>query len=86
MIAFLKHHGFEQARQKGNHKFFRHPDGRTATVPDHAGEDLGRGLTNKIFGSGYPLNDTLKLYIMINHLVTRSCQRARLENDKVLRT
>ena len=48
MIAFLHHHGFEQLRQKGSHKFFRHPDGRTATVPDHAGEDLGRGLTNKI--------------------------------------
>jgi len=37
-------------------------------------------------GSGYSLNDKLKLYIMIHHLVTRSCQRARLENDKVLRT
>ena len=49
MIAFLTHHGFEQARQKGSHKFFRHQDGRTATVPDHAGEDLGHGLTNKIF-------------------------------------
>jgi predicted RNA binding protein YcfA (HicA-like mRNA interferase family) len=49
MIAFLKYHGFEQVRQKGSHKFFRHPDGRTATVPDHSGEDLGRGLTNKIF-------------------------------------
>ncbi len=35
-------------RQKGSHKFFRHPDGRTATVPDHKGEDLGRGITNKI--------------------------------------
>lgn len=25
-----------------------HLDGRTATVPDHKGEDLGRGITNKI--------------------------------------
>jgi len=23
------------------------PDGRTATVPDHKGEHLGRGITNK---------------------------------------
>jgi len=25
-----------------------HLDGRTATVPDHKGEDLERGITNKI--------------------------------------
>lgn len=47
-IEFLKSLGFEQVRQKGSHKFFRHPDGRTATVPDHKGETLGRGITNKI--------------------------------------
>jgi len=48
MIDFLRSLGFEQARQKGSHKFFRHTDGRTATVPDHKGESLGRGITNKI--------------------------------------
>lgn len=48
MIAFLKSVGFRQSRQKGSHKFFRHPDGRTATVPFHKGEDLGRGLMEKI--------------------------------------
>ena len=48
IIEFLKKGGFEQVRQKGSHKFFRHPDGRTATVPDHRGEDLGRGITSKI--------------------------------------
>lgn len=48
MIEFLESLGFKQARQKGSHKFFRHPDGRTATVPDHKGEDLGRGITSKI--------------------------------------
>jgi predicted RNA binding protein YcfA (HicA-like mRNA interferase family) len=40
--------GFAQTRQRGSHKFFRHPDGRTATVPDHRGEDLGRGILAKI--------------------------------------
>jgi len=49
MIEFLEGLGFRQSRQKGSHKFFRHPDGRTATVPDHKGEDLGRGLVSKIF-------------------------------------
>lgn len=49
IIKFLQSIGFNLTRQKGSHKFFRHPDGRTATVPDHPGEDLGRGITNKIF-------------------------------------
>jgi len=48
MIEFLEYAGFRQVRQKGAHKFFRHPDGRTATVPEHKGEDLGRGITSKI--------------------------------------
>ncbi len=45
MIKFLESLGFELIRQRGSHKFFKHPDGRTATVPDHRGEDLGRGIT-----------------------------------------
>ncbi len=48
IIQFLTHLGFELVRQKGSHKFFRHPDGRTAMVPDHPGEDLGRGILRKI--------------------------------------
>lgn len=49
MIAFLKSLGFRQVRQKGSHRFFKHPDGRTAVVPDHKGEDLGRGICSRIF-------------------------------------
>ncbi len=48
MIRYLESLGFAQVRQKGSHKFFRHPDGRTATVPIHRGEDLGRGIVAKI--------------------------------------
>jgi predicted RNA binding protein YcfA (HicA-like mRNA interferase family) len=48
VIRFLESLGFVQARQKGSHRFFRHPDGRTATTPDHKGEDLGRGILAKI--------------------------------------
>jgi predicted RNA binding protein YcfA (HicA-like mRNA interferase family) len=48
MVKFLESLGFKQVRQHGSHIFFRHSDGRTATVPVHQGEDLGRGLTNKI--------------------------------------
>ena len=48
IIRFLESLGFLQVRQRGSHKFFRHSDGRTATVPDHKGEDLGRGILAKI--------------------------------------
>ena len=48
MIRFLKSQGFAQARQRGSHRFFEHSDGRTATVPDHRGEELGRGLIRSI--------------------------------------
>ena len=48
VIRFLESLGFAQVRQRGSHKFFRHPDGRTATVCDHRGEDLGRGILAKI--------------------------------------
>jgi predicted RNA binding protein YcfA (HicA-like mRNA interferase family) len=48
VILFLASLGFAQIRQKGSHKFFRHSDGRTATIPDHRGEDLGRGILAKV--------------------------------------
>ena len=48
VIRFLESLGFLQVRQRGSHKFFRHADGRTATVPDHRGEDLGSGILAKI--------------------------------------
>ncbi len=40
--------GFERMRQKGSHVFFKHPDGRTTTVPDHRGRDLARPLVREI--------------------------------------
>jgi len=39
--------GFNEIRQKGSHKTFKHKDGRTTVIPFH-GEDLGRGLIRKI--------------------------------------
>jgi predicted RNA binding protein YcfA (HicA-like mRNA interferase family) len=48
VIRFLESLGFVQSRQRGSHRFFRHPDGRTATVPEHKGEALGRGILAKI--------------------------------------
>lgn len=40
--------GFESVRQKGSHVFYRHPDGRTTTVPNHKGRDLARPLIREI--------------------------------------
>lgn len=47
MVKILEKLGFEEMRQKGSHKSFRHKDGRTTLFPFH-GEDLGRGLIRKI--------------------------------------
>jgi predicted RNA binding protein YcfA (HicA-like mRNA interferase family) len=59
MMSFLQHLGFVQARRHGSHVFFRHSDGRTVTVPDHPGEDLGRGITNKILHDAEVSRDSL---------------------------
>lgn len=40
--------GFEVVRQKGSHVFYRHPDGRTTTVPNHGSHDLARPLLREI--------------------------------------
>ncbi|MEW6327821.1 MAG: type II toxin-antitoxin system HicA family toxin [Thermodesulfobacteriota bacterium] len=40
--------GFEKTRQRGSHVFYRHPDGRTTTVPHHKGRVLARPLTREI--------------------------------------
>ena len=40
--------GFEKVRQKGSHAFYRHPDGRTTTLPHHKGRLLARPLVREI--------------------------------------
>lgn len=48
VVALLETHGFREARQRGSHKQFRHPDGRSTTVPFHAGRDISPSLLRKI--------------------------------------
>lgn len=48
VVALLEAHGFREARQRGSHKQFRHPDGRSTTVPFHAGRDISPSLLRKI--------------------------------------
>jgi predicted RNA binding protein YcfA (HicA-like mRNA interferase family) len=40
--------GFEEVRQRGSHKQFRHADGRATTVPFHQGRDVSPSLLRKI--------------------------------------
>ena len=40
--------GFKKIRPKGSHAFYRHPDGRTTTIPHHSGRDLARPLIKEI--------------------------------------
>jgi len=48
VIKALEKIGFSQIRQKGNHLFMRHPDGRTTLITVHPGEDIGKGMIRKI--------------------------------------
>ncbi|MEK6941008.1 MAG: type II toxin-antitoxin system HicA family toxin [Nanoarchaeota archaeon] len=48
MAKILKKLGFDFKRQQGSHMFFEHPDSRTTVIPNHPGEDIDRGLLNKI--------------------------------------
>lgn len=48
VIRVLQTLGFEEIRQRGSHKQFRHPDGRQTTVPVHAGRDISPSLLRRI--------------------------------------
>ena len=48
MDRMLKRLGFARVRQRGSHAFYRHPDGRTTTVPHHKGRDLAVPLIRAI--------------------------------------
>ncbi|MDO8840733.1 type II toxin-antitoxin system HicA family toxin [Methanocalculus sp.] len=48
IIKILEETGFSCIRQKGSHIIMKHPDGRSIVIPDHQGEDLGRGIVRSI--------------------------------------
>ena len=48
LSKILKKLGFNFIRQRGSHMFFKHSDGRTTIIPNHAKEKIGTGLLNKI--------------------------------------
>jgi predicted RNA binding protein YcfA (HicA-like mRNA interferase family) len=48
MEKLLFNPGFQNTRSKGSHFFYRHPDGRTTTIPNHQGRDITRPLIREI--------------------------------------
>ncbi|HCM28461.1 MAG TPA: hypothetical protein DIC34_18340 [Treponema sp.] len=48
VVKLLLDLGFQEVRQKGSHKQYKHPDGRRTTVPVHKGRDLSPILLKKI--------------------------------------
>lgn len=48
VVSVLRSLGFEEVRQRGSHKQFRHPDGRVTIVPFHKGRDISPILLRRI--------------------------------------
>ena len=48
VAAILERLGFVEARQRGSHKQYRHPDGRSTTLPFHGSRDISPQLLRQI--------------------------------------
>lgn len=48
VATLLTRLGFQEVRERGSHRQYRHPDGRGTTVPFHAGRDISPTLLRKI--------------------------------------
>lgn len=48
VVAILEKLGFQEVRQKGSHKQYRHKDGRCTTVPFHPARDISPILLRQI--------------------------------------
>ncbi len=48
VASILQKLGFIEVRQRGSHKQYRHADGRSTTLPFHAGRDISPILLRQI--------------------------------------
>ena len=48
VATILERIGFAEARQRGSHRQYRHPDGRCTTLPFHGARDLSPVLLRQI--------------------------------------
>ena len=55
--------GFKKICQKGSHALYRHPDGRTTTLPHHRGRVLARPLIREILREIEISVDDYNLYL-----------------------
>lgn len=61
VVAILEKLGFVEVRQRGSHKQYRHPEGRSTTVPFHQGRDISPILLRQIAKDlGLSLEEFLK--------------------------
>ena len=61
VVAILEKMGFVEVRQRGSHKQYRHPDGRTTTLPFHKGRDISPVLLRQIVKDiGVTMDEFLK--------------------------
>lgn len=51
VVRALEQHGFKVDRIRGSHHVMVHPDGRTVTVPVHAGRDVRKGTLRGILNA-----------------------------------
>ena len=48
LAKIVEKFGFIYSHTTGSHMVYKHQDGRRTTIPNHAGEEIGSGLLNKI--------------------------------------
>ena len=62
VIKALNKIGFEVSRQRGSHVILKNKEGTIIVVPNHQGEEIGRGLLMKIIKqAGITKDNFLKL-------------------------
>jgi predicted RNA binding protein YcfA (HicA-like mRNA interferase family) len=62
VLKTLKKMGFEKIRQKGDHLFLKHPDGRTTTLPLH--KEIRIKLLTKIIKKDLKISKENFLYLL----------------------
>ena len=61
VVRLLEKLQFQEVRQRGSHKQYRHADGRATTVPFHKGRDISPVLLRQIAKDiGLTVNEFLK--------------------------
>jgi predicted RNA binding protein YcfA (HicA-like mRNA interferase family) len=62
VVKALERSGFTVTKVRGSHYLMRHPDGRTVSIPVHAGQDMAKGTLHGILSSiGMTIDEFRKL-------------------------